>query len=232
MSNELVRLNHPELLLLDLAEEYSACVKGVAADGDSWGTANKRRYDGYGEQVWAEALESLLAMGLVEFWEQQQDIELGKQLRPTRDEILKELARTDISFDAMDEGVPERPILIYRLTPAGGAVWEQFARVEWNRYIDWCFEFQEDGGNQPIGFAKCTKRDHLERFLAMARRAGVGIAFETVTWREEKNWKVRRWKTLPNVHVAEFTVNGNGAPNEGPMRVTMYAFLAAWKRVF
>ena len=232
MDGEPVRLSHAELLLLDLVEEYGIWVRGVS-QGSSWASNNKAGCDAYGVEVWAVAFERLLELGFIEFYEEQRgDVGRAEVARPTREEILRELTRTDVTFDAMNPRETERPVWLYQLTKSGGAVWEQFAQPGWEQYMEWGVATSEEEGEPGKGFAKCVDKNRIELFFHHALNAGLTIEPSTVTWAEEKEWKVRAWKTLPIVHVAEFVARRYESPEWDEMSCSTYWFLHNWKRKF
>lgn len=209
MAEQLVSLNHPELQLLELVEEYPAWVAGVV-DGASWMGANKWNYD-YSPEVWADALDRLLAAGFVVIGEQESP---DAPLRPTRDQILKELTRTDVTFDAFDTRKAAPPPWGYGFTPAGATVWEQFARPDWDRYIDESYPSEDSSGRpQEMGVVTSARRDCVEAFLREAHHLGVVIDHDTVRWTEIRPFEVRYWKSLPMGHRAEFVVLKNKGPD-------------------
>ncbi|MGN6368917.1 MAG: hypothetical protein ACTHN5_11715 [Phycisphaerae bacterium] len=230
VDNEPIRLSHAELLLLDLVEEYSAWVKGVV-DGDSWGSNNKRGSNSYSADVWGDAFARLGEHGLVEFYEERFGDEEVRLVKPTREDVMRELTRTDISFNYFDQRKPERPVCVYRLTPAGGAVWEQFARPQWNQYVDWGEE-SDDNGENSHGVARCVTKWPLERFLALSSQTGLRIDIHSVSWRMEKDWKPRYWKAVMEAYVVEYRVVEQKTPSWDSMPWGLARLLYEWKTKF
>jgi hypothetical protein len=205
-----------------------ASVKGVA-DGNSWLTNNKRGSDLYSVEEWGSAFLRLGKSGLIEFYEESFDGDEARLLQPTRDEVMGELTRT--AGDCLDQHQPGNTVWAYRLTPAGGAVWEQFARPRWDQYIEWGSECDENGENDR-GAARCAAEWPLKRFLAFASQAGLQIDVPSINWREETDWKPRYWKPPVKAHVVEYRILDDRAPEWDAMSWGVYRLLYDWKTKF
>lgn len=82
----------------------------------------------------------------------------------------------------------------YALTPAGGAVWEEFAAPDWDFYIDQLYG--TDDHVDTIELA-CARRDWLEAFVGKLTEAGYGVSRDTLTWETLTPWQATYWKQLP-----------------------------------
>lgn len=225
MAERLIALNHPELQLLDLVEESCAWVAGVVT-GASWESSNKWRSHPYSPEVWADALDRLLVLGLVVIREEGS----RKPLQPTRGQLMKELTRTDVTFDALDPRKPLWPVLTYWLTPSGAEAWEQFARPDWDRYIDESYPSEDSSGRpRKTGLVTSARRECVEDFLRQAHHLGFVVDHDTVHWTEIRPFEVRYWKSLPVGHQAEFAILAKASPDWGPREAMR--LLSRWRHL-
>lgn len=233
MTDQLIRLNHAELQLLELVEEYGAWITGIQT-GDSWGSNNKWNYQ-YAADQWAEALERLRQLNLIALYP---DEVKGKNLpgNPpnTRAEFLEELLRTDITFDALDTRPATRAIWLYRLTAEGGRVWEQFVRPNWDRYLRWGSLLDEDNpSGDKCGEVSAATPELAKAFLELAHHLGQKINPGTLQWSEERPWDIRSWKQLPVCHKVNYQFKedtGDPWHKWNRMPLELWQLLYGWRR--
>jgi len=85
----------------------------------------------------------------------------------------------------------------YGLTAKGGAVWEAFARPEWDRYVGHTLEFADpDGDNTEVHEIVATDRKRLRRYMeAVAYEMPIEAGSEDYT--DILPWQATYWKSLP-----------------------------------
>jgi len=127
-------------------------------------------------------------------------------LRLIRDEYIRVLGR--------DRRRPDRAIISawinerrwhrhapwYRLTSAGGLVWERECRANWRKFLtnsSAYHTFDEEGDRKR--FRTVFEGASKERlgFYALAFRGG-GFRCQSMRWKELAPWKPTYWKTLPS----------------------------------
>lgn len=89
----------------------------------------------------------------------------------------------------------------YRLTPAGGAVWEQLTQPRWEEFIGERSDLDE---MEVYG----RNRDRLMAYVGwLPMLRGVVPLIETLVWNTYDSCNVTYWKELPQVHHVHFQVS-------------------------
>lgn len=150
---------------------------------------NRAEGHGLSHPALAETLLDLFEQGLI-IAEQHDGVpEISQPFRPDREAIHAALAAP-----------PRRWGVTYGLTPQGGAVWEHYARPDWDRYID------QMGNIDPHVYElAASTRSLVETYLAFAPMLlGAAPIAESVEWEVLQPWHATYWKELPVGHRVRF----------------------------
>ena len=93
-----------------------------------------------------------------------------------------------------DEEGPYSQMTYYSLTPLGGAVWEAFARPEWNYYIS-------VGLDNGQGHAESINREWLEKYVSLYPKPEGGADFKI---ERLENWEAVTYKRFDTAWQATF----------------------------
>lgn len=87
--------------------------------------------------------------------------------------------------------------VFYRLTAAGGAAWEAFARPEWHRYIEHSHEYPDDDSScMQMTTIETADWKTLDKYLRALAGEEV-IEAGSIVLSELRPWHATYWKTLP-----------------------------------
>ncbi len=196
------RLSHAEYWILDLVDEHGEALHFLG--NGHYG--NNKRYFQYGEEELTEAVGRLAAEGWIAGYVGEGGKESACTL--TRELITCELRRRDVKegLRSAERLMLNLPLVYYRMTAAGGAVWEEFACPQWERFIDgvWFADAEPPEFPRGRGEAACASKKWLEDYLKGVHVEGVIIDFATLTWAEERPWRATYWKTLAQGYRATF----------------------------
>ncbi len=87
-----------------------------------------------------------------------------------------------------------RNLQCYKLTPKGGARWEEFAEADWNRYYSFDWEGPEP---EHIEIATASEQDTERAFLFLLKDQEVEPIAGTEIRTQLSPWQATYWKTLP-----------------------------------
>jgi hypothetical protein len=220
------RLSHAEYWILDLVHEYGEAVHFLG--NGHYG--NNKRYFEYGVEELREAVGRLAQEGwIVGYFS---GLGAVKDIMLTPELIERELLRRDIDYGSWtpEKPEPDPPLVYYKMTVAGGGVWEEFAYPQWERFIEGIGYLEAEPPEFPRGRgeAACASKKWLEDYLKGAHVEGVVIDFATLTWSEERPWRATYWKTLEVGYRARFEARLERAV---PMREWpwLHRFYHEWK---
>ena len=117
----------------------------------------------------------------------------------------------------------------YELSSKGGAVWEQFASPEWDRFIHSDYvEYNPDHIKikQKIVLT-CGNKGWLEHYFRSLQYHEYEVLAESIKQSTVEPWQATYWKTLPKGHRIEFTAE-NKHTHEGRPPVGMEWFDNLW----
>ena len=98
----------------------------------------------------------------------------------------------------------------YGLTALGGAVWEEAAKPDWNRFVDGVFGASDADGEfdsmtrERIGEFRCADKSTLEKYMESIHFRGIVPHEPSLKWSEIRPWKALYWKELPLAHRVRF----------------------------
>lgn len=187
------RLNRGEFWLLACAVEYSIPLPLLAlpewVPGGTMDTIDiclNRQGHGLDFQRLVDTLLQLLRDG----W-----IELGRPFA-NEPEPLSNLAGDEIAA-FLRERCAARARVFYWLTAQGGAVWESFARPQWERFLASSCEFPEDGSTfEQRHTVETSDWQWLDKYLR-AQAVEQVVEAGSMTLEELRPWQATYWKTLP-----------------------------------
>jgi len=225
-----IRFSRAEYWLLDVAVESSVSIADLVND-DAAQELNRSSHQ-CTEQELADGLERLFADRFITSY-RHGVIKIGRRCgRPrrrslTRPEIEVELRRPKIPpipddpTDPLQIGGRHPDETYYELTPAGGAAWEDFARPNWDLFIEGVgtqIDDSPDYVEPPCpsrGYAICPTRRMIERYIAVAHHIGNEIDMASLRWDIVSPWKATYWKTLPTAIRARYKMIFRNAEDQG-----------------
>lgn len=86
----------------------------------------------------------------------------------------------------------------YALTAAGGALWEEVAWPDWNRYLDVSFGLDPDEGE-----VICADPSRADKYVFSPYQENLPLA-DSIRRDRLEPWKATYWKTLPLGHRIRF----------------------------
>jgi hypothetical protein len=98
----------------------------------------------------------------------------------------------------------------YGLTAAGGARWEEAAKVDWRRFIDETYGPEDSTGEIQAPFGECVgeivggSREVVEAYFGGVKFNGVIARAGTDVWDSYAPWRATYWKTMPEAHRIRF----------------------------
>lgn len=187
------RLSRGEFWLLATAVEYSIPLPLLVlpewVPGGSMGTIDiilNRQGHGLDFRTLVDTLVQSSRSGWIEFDRPFQD-ESVLISDPGADEIAAFLRERLRGLDCVH----------YGLTADGGAVWESFARPQWERYIGHSYDYPDDDSTfERRTTIETLNWQTLDKYLR-AQTAEQVVEAGSITLAELRPWQPTYWKTLP-----------------------------------
>jgi hypothetical protein len=234
-----IRFSRAEFWLLDIAIQECVPIADLIS-GDAAAGLNLRDHQCTPEEL-ADGLERLFADRLISSYRHG-----GRHRRRflTRPEIEVELRRPKLApapDDPLQLGDRHPDETYYRLTLAGGAAWEAFARPDWNYFVD---GVGTTVGNENLcdppypcrGYAISPSRRIVEQYLSLARYIGHEVDHASIRWDIVSPWKATYWKTLPKAHRVRYkmiyrdVLTGRIGKGWPPLSTVVFSLSRLWRR--
>jgi hypothetical protein len=174
--------------LLDAAVEFAIPVRILGAL--NVGEILNRKPHGLAKADLALCLEELIERG---------EIELCRHLKRRQPEVSTHLTNEEISRLLGEDRWAMSAPWSYRLTPLGGAEWEEWAKPQWSRYSRTC---SWDNFGEIGAATKSVAHELFELEESILRECA--IVPGSIRRRIFRNWQATYWKTLPEGHLIAF----------------------------
>jgi len=156
---------------------------------------NKREGHGLDRPALMATLERLIGQGWIGVRDLRRDDDPGEVYAGTLDRAGIEAALDERGEDQFTH---------LGLTAEGGRVWEEFARPNWNAFIDHYTRGFGNSRRKEVGVVMSATLGRVREFLGYARYLGEFFDPERVHWRVLRPWRATYWKTLPEGHRAMY----------------------------
>ena len=125
----------------------------------------------------------------------------------------------DIDKILLNEKGPYSRMTYYSLTTLGGAIWEAFARPDWNYYISVGLDNDE-------GHAESINREWLEKYVSLYPKPENGRA--DIKVERMKDWEASTWKNFENAWQATFRFNLSEYTHSGSQQDSLNLQTRSW----
>lgn len=148
-----------------------------------------RSWPGLAPRELTEHFFRLWTEGLIECAEEAEEADYTSSVPPDY-----ELARQQFEFDHSSSDRPQSNLLTYRLSPAGGEVWANYAGVDWSKFYNSWY----DSGRNEFRLSASGRRA-IELALQLRTISPVPVP-KTERWEILGPWQATYWKILPAGH--------------------------------